>query len=119
MEAEDSDDTNMDLIGALGSLEPSFDDEISELMLNQMGSTRSYHREGRKAMRRTVSEVYSPPRVTAMLRKMKSKFLAPGFALDLTVVNPEDGRPWDFTKAKKREKARDMIRKYKPYMFTC
>ncbi len=116
MEAEGSEDTNMDFIGALGSLEPSFDDEISELMLNQMGSTRSYHREGRKAMRRVVSEVYSPPRVTAALRKMKSKFLAPGFALDLTVMDPEDGLPWDFTKAKKREKARDMVRKYKPYM---
>ena len=41
----------------------------------------------------TVSEIYSPPRVSALARRMG---LRKGFALDLTVVGPDDGRPWDF-----------------------
>ena len=47
---------------------------------------------------------------------MKHKHLLPGFALDLTVVDPEDGLPWDFSKSGKREKARQMRRRQKPYL---
>ncbi len=47
---------------------------------------------------------------------MKHKHLLPGFALDLTVVDPDDGLPWDFSKSGKREKARQMRRRQKPYM---
>ncbi len=116
MGAEPAEDVDMSLIGSLGSLEPSFDDEVSALMLNQIGCSKSYHREGRSAVRRMVAEVYSPPRVTQLLKKMRSRYLMPGFALDLTVVDPEDGLPWDFNKPEKREKARRMVRAIKPYM---
>ena len=103
--------------GHLGSLEPSFDDEVSALMLAQMGCTsRGYRREGRTAIRRLVSEVYSPPRVTELLRKLKHKHLMPGFALDLTVDDPDDGKPWDFSVREKREKARAKLRAQKPYV---
>ena len=37
-----------------------------------------------------VSEIFSPPRVTAMATRMGLK---PGFALVLTVVDPDDGKP--------------------------
>ena len=47
---------------------------------------------------------------------MKHRHLLPGFALDLTVVDPDDGLPWDFSKSGKREKARQMRRRQKPYM---
>ena len=40
-----------------------------------------------------VSEVYSPPRITAMAEKVG---LDPGWALDLTVAD-EDGLAWDFS----------------------
>jgi hypothetical protein len=87
------------------------------LLLQQLGSCgKSYRREAKAAGRRIISEMYSPPRVTAELQRMKHKHLLPGFALDLTVVDPEDGLPWDFSKSGKREKARQMRRRQKPYL---
>jgi hypothetical protein len=47
---------------------------------------------------------------------MKHRHLLPGFALVLTVADPDDGTPWDFSKSDKREKARQMRRRQKPYM---
>ena len=84
-------------------------------MLNQLGSVgRSYKRESCKAMKRIVSEVYSPPRVTELLRTVTDGTLAPGFAFDLTCIDPDDGQPWDFNVAAKREKARAMLRRQRP-----
>ena len=48
-----------------------------------------------------VSEVYSPPRVTGLAAGMG---LIPGMALDLSVVDPDDGKPWDFNDSQKRAK---------------
>ena len=39
---------------------------------------------------------------------------SPGFALDITCTDPDDGMPWDFDKAEKREKARRLLRMQKP-----
>ncbi len=104
-------------MGFIGSLEPSFDDSVSEMMLMQIGSSgKSYQREGRTAMRKMISEIYSPPRVTKMLEQMRNRHVMPGFALDLTVVDPDDGKPWDFTVPEKRAKARRMLRASKPYI---
>ncbi len=55
-------------IGFIGSLEPveSDRDFISEMLLAQLGSCgRSYRREAQKAGRKIISEMFSPPRVTA------------------------------------------------------
>ena len=49
-----------------------------------------------------VSEIYSPPRVTGLAEKMG---LIRGVALDLSVPDPDDGKPWDFNDASKRKKA--------------
>ena len=108
--------TDMEM-GMLGSLEPEPSDVVSELLLQQLGSTgNSYRRETRKAFRHMVSEIYSPPRVTAELRRRPRRHLLPGFALDLTVLDPDDGQPWDFCSREKREKARAMRRKTKPFL---
>ena len=49
-----------------------------------------------------VSEIYSPPRVTALASSMG---LRPGFALDLTIKDPDDGLPWDSDNPAKQAKA--------------
>ena len=36
--------------------------------------------------------------------------------MDLTVLDPDDGMPWDFSIASKRDKARALRRKQQPYM---
>ena len=50
-----------------------------------------------------VMEVYSKPRVCKMAAKMR---MIPGFSLDLSVVDPDDGKPWDFNDKEKVEKRR-------------
>jgi len=117
---EENEDVTM---GFIGSLEPTADDFASEMILMAMGSCgKSRLRETRTACRRLgkamVSEMYSPPRVTAELIRSQKQFrtLLPGFALDLTVNDPEDGQPWDFSKSGKRNKALKMVRRDEPYM---
>ncbi len=43
-----------------------------------------------------MSEIFSSPRVTKLLSTMPSSRLLPGFALDITCTDPDDGQPWDF-----------------------
>ena len=107
----------LNLVDDLGTLEPSVDDTISALLLTQMGSSgRSYAREKASGARRILSEIYSPPRITEMIRRSKSKHILPGYAFDLTTVDPEDGQPWDFSIPAKRERARRLLREQAPYM---
>ena len=54
---------------------------------------RSYRREHKQAVRRVVSEVYSPPRVTEMLKGMSNHGLTPGLALDITTTDPQMANP--------------------------
>ena len=104
-------------MGFLGSLEPRPSDIVSEMMLMQLGSTgNAYKRETRRALKQLVSEIYSPPRITAELRRRRRRWLLPGFALDLTVMDPEDGMPWDFSRPEKREKARRLRKEQKPFL---
>ena len=118
-----SGDIEMDFVGSLepysdlGSLEPFVDDVVSQLLLSQMGSSgKSYHRESATAARRIVSEIYSPPRVTAPIRQLKSRHVMPSYAFDLTTVDTADGLPWDFNGPAKRLRARMLIRQQKPYL---
>ena len=117
-DGHDGGDEPMDVtMGLIGSLEPSAGDFVCDMLLAELGSTRSYQREKRQAMKRLkVAEIYSPPRVTKELIRSRSRHLAPGLALDLTVVDPYDGQPWDFDKPEKRERARALIRRQKPYV---
>ena len=59
------------------------------------GDSRKYKRDRAKAVRAVVSEVYSPPRVTAAIKLLPELRLIPGFALDLTTADT-DGSLWDF-----------------------
>ena len=107
-EGRDGQDVDM---GLVGSLEPARDDFIGQILLQQMGAGRSYVREKRQAVKRIlISEIYSPPRITKEIAKGRWKHLAPGFALDLTVDDPADGMPWDFSLSGKRKKAVALVR---------
>ena len=91
-----------------------YEAEVIALVTALGAEPRAYGREQKTAMRRVVCELYSPPRVTSMLREMSDHGMTAGFALDLTTLDPDDGTPWDFDKKEKREKAMRMIRKLRP-----
>ena len=50
-------------------------------------------REGKKALKHLVVELYSAPRVTAAAKLLPDMRHIPGLALDLTTVDAQ-GRPW-------------------------
>ncbi len=112
------DPTSADMdVGCIGSIEPEPSDEIAGMMLQQLGALgRKYKREARKGFKHLVHEIYSPPRVNAEIRRGRYAYLAPGLSFDITVNDPDDGLPWDFTRREKRDKARALIRKYKPLL---
>ena len=89
---------------------------MAELLIQQLGGSSRFVREQRQAARRLVSEIYSPPRITKEIVEGKWKHVAPGFALDLTVNDPLDGLPWDFSRASKRNRARAFLREQKPLL---
>ena len=110
-------DSDMGFVGFVGFLDPTQDCEIAEMLLQQLGAGRPYARERRSAVQRfTISEVYSPPRITKEIREGRWKHLVPGFALGLTVVDPSDGLPLDFGRKSKRDRATALLRQQKPYM---
>ena len=103
---ENAPDMDMDLV---------IDDDVTCFLIDQLGgSSKSYARDRKTAFRKVVSEVFSPPRVTAHLSRFPNKDLLPGFALDLTCVDPSDGLPWDFDKSEKRARALKMVREERP-----
>ena len=104
-------------VGFLGSLQPSAGDEVSRLMLQELGSVgRGYKRERRKVFRNIVSKVYSPPRVTAEIIRQRNREVLPGFAYDFTTLDEDDGQPWDFSIQSKREKALKKVQTQQPFM---
>ena len=60
-----------------------------------------------------LAEVYSPPRVTSLAHQFG---LRAGFALDLTVLDEDDGLPWDFDNIDKQKKAMRLVKEQKPYL---
>ena len=116
-EMSNESDDDMGLLGGLGGLEPSAEYCISDMRLQEMGSSgRSYRREVKQGLQHIVSEIYSPPRVNAELRRRRWRHLVPGLSPDLTVNGPPDGQPWDVRKEAKITRARELIRKQKPFM---
>ena len=83
----------------------SFEDECMEILAVMGCDGRAYRRETRKAIKKVVSEIYSPPRVTRMASLLPQYKLLPGFALDITATDPDDGQAWDFDDPAKREGA--------------
>ncbi len=90
------------------------EDDVMTMLAHIGIETRNYQREHKKAFRKIVSEIYSPPRVTKLLSALPPSSLAPGFALDLTCIDPDDGRQWDFDIEAKRTKALALVRRTKP-----
>jgi len=66
-------------------------------------------RQSAEEANRTVNELYSPPRVTAMAQDQPQYGIASGFALDLTTG-------WNFDSAERRRAARELIRVKKPML---
>ena len=60
-----------------------------------------------------ISELYYPPRVTYMARRMG---MIPGIAFDLTMNDPDDWMPWDFNNAEKANTTWDMIKHQRPLL---
>ncbi len=78
--------------------------------------SRAFRRERKKAYRRVISELYSPPRVTEMLSALPNAALVPGYALDLTVIDPADDEPWDFSRKVKQDRARRLLDRQRPML---
>ena len=88
--------------------------DLVVFMAMQLGGRKPYSRDRRRAARHMVSEVFSPPRVTAMLSRFPNGKLAPGVAFDITCNDPLDGQPWNFDMPSKRERARKILREQRP-----
>ena len=109
-ENHDEGDTDMGVVGedeseeeTVGIIHEDAEDVVSSILLNQLGQAgRSHRREFSQNYRKLVSEIYSPPRITEEIKKGRYRKLAPGFAFDLTIVDPDDGQPWDFHRRDKR-----------------
>ena len=91
-----------------------YEDDCMTLIAAIGVETKHYRKEHRQSFRKVISEIYSPPRVTKLLSMLPTCELAPGFALDLTCIDPHDGKPWDFDIQEKRERALALVRKQKP-----
>lgn len=68
-----------------------------------------------------VCELYSPPRIVAEagMRTFGNIKLRPGWSLDLTQVDPDDGKPWDLRGKGKVQKLWALIKSGKSYCIIC
>ena len=60
----------------------------------------------------SIIELYSPPRVSIDAEKYG---ISSAGAFDITMVDPDDGMPWDLNVKEKREKVMRIIDEYKSY----
>ena len=72
-----------------------FDQEKLSIVKSLGGNSAKYRRERSRAVRAVVSEIDSPPRVSAVAKLCPSYGIPPGFVFDLT-TNDSDGRHWGF-----------------------
>ena len=77
------------------------------------GNASKYRRERGKAIRAIVSEMYSPPRVSAVAKLCPSFGILPGFVFDLT-THDKDGKRWDFDDEEMRARAWAKVRSEHP-----
>ena len=62
-----------------------------------------------------MSEIYSPPRVSAVAKLCPSYGILPGFALDLTTTG-STGRHWDFDEEEMRSRVWSKIEEEQPML---
>ena len=79
-------------------------DDIMGVIRALEGNGRKYMCERRRGIKAVVSEIYSPPRVTAATKLLPELKIIPGFALDLTTADT-DGSLWDFDSKVIRDRA--------------
>ena len=79
------------------------------------GDHQRYKRERSRAVKAVVSEIYSPPRLTAATKLLPELRLIPGFALDLTTADV-DGALWDFDSKVMRDRAMKKVREERPQL---
>jgi hypothetical protein len=72
------------------------------------------HGVGADAAKAKVAELFSPPRVTKELKKVRSLHLAPGSTFDL--VADASGQVWNFLLAEDRARCRRQLAREKPYL---
>ena len=98
--------------------------EILQLVVQLGGSKQKYSRKmeyAREAAtlddakwlmqpqaKHTITEVYSPPRVTEWAKRLPGYKIVLGLALDL-ITRDDNGIPWDFDLPERREAARRLI----------
>ena len=90
-------------------------EEILSLIDSLGGNKHQYRKERARGLKHIVSEIYSPPRVTAAAKLLPELKCIPGFALDLTTVD-DQGRAWDFDDKDTRERARKLYRETMPML---
>ena len=79
------------------------------------GCAQRYRRERKKQFKAVVSEIYSPPRITAMSKLLLELNVVPSFAFDLT-TSGGDGRLCDFDEKEMRDRAIRRAREDKPML---
>ena len=89
--------------------------EILAVIASLGGSKGKYRRERMRGLKAIVSEIYSPPRVTAATKLLPELRLIPGFALDLTTADT-DGALWDFDSKVMRDRALNKVREQRPML---
>ena len=91
-------------------------DQVIMSVINALGGNAGkYKRKRKAAIRAVVSEIYSPPRVTAAAKLMPELKMIPGFALDRTVAD-SDCRLWDFDNVVMRDRARKRLLSERPML---
>ena len=113
----------MDLRAVLAVIAKSHRNEVREWhrevvnTVNAMGQTgRKFRREATKRTRAIVSEIYSASRVTDAARRHARFGIIPGLEMDLTGVDEDDGKPWDFNDPTQRSKAEQLLDQQKPLL---
>ena len=89
--------------------------EILSVVESLGGDRRAYGRERARKARAIISELYSPPRISALARELPQYGIAPGLALDLTTTNSR-GEPWDFSKKAMRDEAERLVDEQAPLL---
>jgi hypothetical protein len=94
------------------------DAEVLALVRSMGGDVVDYRQGRAKDIGRIVSDIYSPPRVTAAAKLLPSLRCIPGFALDLT-TSDADGKPWDFDILENRVRAKRLVEEQRPALLIC
>jgi hypothetical protein len=116
--AEEKKDEDM-VLRLGGIMRMAYDEELEEKLVGrskEAGKRRKNWRADSDKMEEVLKlenvdtailNIYSPPRINAIIEMWK---LLPGWSVDFTALDPDDGQPWDFNIQEKRDKAERLAR---------